>query len=134
MLQIKDLPLFVAGVVGPRGDGYVVRGPKMTPEEAEVYHSLQVGVLAEECVDIICMYGMTYPEEAIGILRAVKKVGREAAVGFSLDEQGNLGTGQSLEEAIRIIDEATDSQPLFYAIHCTHVSRFIHLFAGKFQL
>src|ERR687886_738226 len=36
-----DVAVRVAGIVGPRGDGYVV-GDRMTPEEAEAYHGPQV--------------------------------------------------------------------------------------------
>src|SRR5688572_27998165 len=37
-----DGPVVINGVVGPRGDGYVV-GAVMSPDEAERYHSAQIG-------------------------------------------------------------------------------------------
>jgi len=61
---------YVTGTVGPRGDAYVFEAcTAMTPDEAEEYHLRQISILAEEGVDTISAYTLTYPDEAIGIVR-----------------------------------------------------------------
>lgn len=61
---------YVTGTVGPRGDAYAFdAAAAMTPDEAEEYHSRQISIMAEEGVDTISAYTLTYPEEAIGIVR-----------------------------------------------------------------
>ena len=62
-------PIVVSGCVGPRGDGYVV-GTTMSSEDAQEYHSRQVGVFAESAADMVTAITMTYAEEAVGVVRA----------------------------------------------------------------
>ncbi len=76
-------------MVGPRGDGYII-GNRMTPEVAEDYHSLNIGILAEKGVDIINLYTATYPEEAISVVKAAKKVGKLIGVSFVLGDDGKV--------------------------------------------
>jgi S-methylmethionine-dependent homocysteine/selenocysteine methylase len=123
--------VYVSGVVTPRGDGYVV-DKKMTADDSESYHSLQIGVLAEEGVDIITFYTANYPEEAIGVARAAHKVGKKSLISFTVETDGRLPDGCTLEDAIKMIDKATGTaKPLFYGINCSHVSHFLHLFEAQ---
>jgi homocysteine S-methyltransferase len=129
--QSFDYAVYVAGTIGPRGDGYVV-GEKMTSDESESYSSLQVRVLADAGVDIIGLYTVTYPEEAIGVARAAHKVGKNSMISFTVETNGLLPGGCSLGDAINKIDKATDAaKPLFYGINCSHVTHFLHVFEGK---
>src|SRR5437588_8994572 len=57
----------INGVLGPRGDCYVV-GERMSSEEAAEYHSWQIGVLSDAGAARITALTLTYPEEAIGIV------------------------------------------------------------------
>ena len=54
-----DAPVLVNGVVGPRGDGYVV-DDTMSAEDAERYHSAQVGSFAAAGADMVSAITMTY--------------------------------------------------------------------------
>jgi S-methylmethionine-dependent homocysteine/selenocysteine methylase len=51
----------ISGCVGPRGDGYVA-AELMSADEAERYHSRQVGTFAASGVDLVSAITMTYPE------------------------------------------------------------------------
>src|SRR5262245_14157153 len=44
--------IVISGCVGPRGDGYDP-GKKMTAQEAQAYHSHQIGVFRETAADMI---------------------------------------------------------------------------------
>ena len=127
---MEGLPIFLSGIVGPRGDGYII-GDRMTPEEAEAYHSLNIGILAEEGVDIINLETATYPEEAIGVVRAAKKVDKLIGVSFVLGDDGKLPCGMTLGDAIEMVDAATDGQPLYYGVNCTHASRLLKVLKGN---
>src|SRR5215207_7948297 len=61
-------PVLVNGVVGPRGDGYVVEDA-MTAADAEAYHAAQVRSFAAAGADMVSAITMTYAEEATGIAR-----------------------------------------------------------------
>ncbi len=54
------------GVLGPRGDGYVV-GELMSQEEAQRYHSLQAAAFADAGAEMVTGVTMTYAAEAIGL-------------------------------------------------------------------
>ena len=63
-----DVRVVVNGVVGPRGDGYVV-GELMSAAEAAAYHAPQLAAFAGAAADMATAVTMTYAEEAIGIVR-----------------------------------------------------------------
>ncbi|MET3585465.1 homocysteine S-methyltransferase [Pseudorhizobium tarimense] len=114
--------ILLNGVIGPRGDGY--KAGRMTAEEAEDYHALQISVLAETEADMVSAVTMNTVEEAIGIARAAKSNGMPCVVSFTAATDGRLATGTSLREAIEETDAATDGSPIYYMINCAHPSHF----------
>ena len=64
----------VDGVIGPRGDGYVI-GETMSASEAAAYHGLQARAFAEAGAAMMTAVTMTYVDEAIGVVRAAGSVG-----------------------------------------------------------
>lgn len=111
------------GVVGPRGDGYVV-DTTMTPSEAADYHGLQARAFAEAGAQMISAITMTYAEEAIGIARAAAEVDLPAVISFTVETDGRLPSGQQLGDAITQVDHATDASPAYYMINCAHPLHF----------
>ena len=65
-LRGDDANVLISGCVGPRGDGYVA-GELMSTDEAERYHSRQVGTFGASGADLVSAITMTYSEEAIGM-------------------------------------------------------------------
>ena len=113
----------VNGVVGPRGDGYVV-GEIMTPEQAEVYHSPQIKVLTDAGVDLVSAITITYPQEAVGFVRAASRAGVPAVVSFTVETDGRLPNGDSLRGAVEVVDNATDRAAVGFMINCAHPIHF----------
>jgi homocysteine S-methyltransferase len=112
-------PCLVSGCVGPRADGYVV-GERMTSDEARDYHRAQVGVLADTEVDLVSLLTATYPEEAIGFVRAADEAGLASVVSFTVELDGRLPDGTALGDAIRAVDAATDGAPAYFMVNCAH--------------
>lgn len=111
------------GYVGPRGDAYL-NNRKMTVEEAEDYHSIQLTTLRKASVDLV--WAMTFSEinEVIGVCHAAKKLGLPVAVSFTLNTNHKLNSGLELSEAIKIVDAATDQYPAFFSLNCSHPIEF----------
>jgi S-methylmethionine-dependent homocysteine/selenocysteine methylase len=109
----------IAGVVGPRGDGYDP-GTLRTELEAQEYHARQIGVLSTEGVDIISALTIGYPAEAIGIVRAARDAGVPVSVSFTIETDGRLPSGETLREAIETVDAATDAAATYFMINCSH--------------
>ena len=123
------LPILVNGVLGPSGDGYRV-DTTLTATEAEDLHAVQIAALAEGGVDLVSAVTMTYPAEAIGIARAAKRQSLPHVLSFTLETDGNLPNGQTLQAAITEVDAATDASPLFYMVNCAHPTHFRHVLDG----
>ena len=119
----SDVPTFVNGVIGPRGDGYVV-GEVMSPGEAATYHALQARAFAAAGADIVTAVTMTYVDEAIGVVRACTEAGVPVAIGFTTETDGRLPSGTELGAAIEAVDAATDGAAAYFMVNCAHPSHF----------
>jgi len=114
------------GAVGPKGDAYAPDG-MVVADEAEEYHSTQLGWLAETDVDMVTAFTFTQADEAIGVVRAADSVGLPIVVSFTVETDGNLPTGQPLGEAIQAVDEATESAAAYFMVNCAHPDHFSHV-------
>jgi S-methylmethionine-dependent homocysteine/selenocysteine methylase len=123
--ETKTLPIVINGCIGPRGDGYYSTAV-MSADEAQAYHATQIGVISKTNADMITVLTLNYPDEAIGIARAAKEVGMPIVISFTVETDGKLPTGQTLKEAIELVDEATQNTPAYYMVNCAHPSSFAH--------
>jgi S-methylmethionine-dependent homocysteine/selenocysteine methylase len=116
-------PIVISGCVGPQGDGY---GPAtmLTPGEAQLYHSTQIGTFADTAADMVTALTLTYAEEAIGVTRAAVESNLPVVISFTLETDGRLPSGQALSGAIPQVDEETDAGPAYYMINCAHPTHF----------
>ncbi len=116
----------IDGMLGPRGDGYVV-GDRMSADEAADYHAWQIGVLREAGVDRVTALTLTYPDEAIGVVRAAAELGVPVVPGFTVETDGRLPDGTRVSEAVARVDAATAAAAEFFVINCAHPA---HIAAG----
>ena len=116
-------PTVISANIGPREDAYAPEA-QMNSDEAERYHSEQISALAETDVDVISGYTLAYASEAIGMVRAARRFGLPVVISFTVETNGRLPTGASLEEAITEVDAATDSYAAYFMINCAHPEHF----------
>ena len=116
-------PVVVSGCVGPRGDGYSP-GELMTAEEAQRYHATQVATFAATEADLVHAMTITYPAEAVGIVRAAGAAGIPAAISFTVETDGRLPDGTPLADAIAAVDDATGAAAAYFGINCAHPTHF----------
>lgn len=121
--QNSSLPIVLNGVIGPRGDGYVV-GSAMTPAEAADYHRPQIEALRDGGVDMVSAITMTYAEEAVGIALAARDCGIPVVISFTVETDGRLPSGQALRAAVEQVDKETGRAPAYYMINCAHPEHF----------
>jgi homocysteine S-methyltransferase len=122
-------PAVISGNIGPRGDGYVP-DQRMSAGQAYRYHAPQVETFAGTQADMVAAFTMNYVEEAVGVVRAAQAHAMPVAISFTLETDGRLPSGQTLEEAIEITDAETDAYPAYYMINCAHPTHFAHLFGN----
>jgi S-methylmethionine-dependent homocysteine/selenocysteine methylase len=113
----------IEGSVGPRSDAY---SPSllMDADEAERYHAVQLRTFVDAGCAQATALTLTYPEEGIGVTRAAKAAGIPIVVGFTVETDGRLPSGHSIEGAIVTVDDATDGAPEFFVINCAHPTHF----------
>jgi homocysteine S-methyltransferase len=119
----RSVPTVLNGVVGPRGDGYVV-GQTMTADEAASYHSLQAKAFAAAGVQMMTALTMTYAEEAVGVVEAAKQAGLPVVVSFTVETDGRLPSEQALGDAIHEVDEKTGGAAAYFMVNCAHPTHF----------
>jgi homocysteine S-methyltransferase len=122
-----DVDVRVSGLVGPRGDGYVV-GERMQADEAQAYHAEQIGSLAG--ADVISALTLTYADEAVGIARAAADAGLPAIISFTVETDGRLPDQSALGEAIEAVDAATGGAPEAFMVNCAHPTHFDSALVG----
>jgi homocysteine S-methyltransferase len=119
----RGMAVLVNGVVGPRGDGYRPDA-LMTIWQAEDYHSDQVRAFRDAGADMVSAVTMNYTNEAVGIACAAMSVGLPSVISFTVETDGRLPSGESLGEAIELVDDETDGAPAYFMINCAHPSHF----------
>ncbi len=110
----------VSGQIGPRGDGYMTAAPT-SAEEAANYH-LRQGRALRDGADMLSAMTMTSSTEAIGVARVARTVGLPVSVSFTVETDGRLPSGETLQEAIEAVD--ADTPPEYFAFNCAHPSHF----------
>ena len=119
-------PVVLSGIIGPKGDGYTP-DQIISTRESEDYHHQQISWLAETDVDMVSAVTFTQSGEAAGVVNAAHKSGLPAVVSFTVETDGRLPTGQTVEDAIRSVDDATNSKAAYFMINCAHPDHFQHI-------
>jgi S-methylmethionine-dependent homocysteine/selenocysteine methylase len=127
--ESEHSPIVISGCLGPRGDGYNL-GNRMGVYEAAAYHAPEIADFANSEADMVTAITMNYTEEAIGISRAASDAGMPVVISFTVETDGRLPTGETLQEAIEIVDDETNRAPAYYMINCAHPTHFDGVVAG----
>ncbi|MDO3381620.1 homocysteine S-methyltransferase family protein [Gilvimarinus algae] len=131
--EYEHIPVVISGCIGPRGDGY--RAATFDAQEAQAYHQEQINTFSETTVDLVSAVTMTNINEAIGIALAAKQCNLPVVISFTVETNGCLPSGETIEQAINLVDLATEHYPAYYMINCAHATHFEDsLPIGKTQL
>jgi S-methylmethionine-dependent homocysteine/selenocysteine methylase len=123
--------MVISGCVGPRGDGYTPTS-LMSAEEAQQYHTAQIRTFSETDADMITAITLNSIEEAVGIARAAQSVGMPVAISFTVETDGKLPTGQTLQDALKeSVEEATRHAPASSMINCAHPTHLKDALIGE---
>lgn len=105
--EFAGAEVVIDGCIGPRSDAYA---PTLVMDagDAHACHAFQIETLASAGCEQVTALTLTYSDEAIGIVRAAKAAGIPVVVGFTVETDGRLPSGESLADAIATVDDATD--------------------------
>ena len=122
----ENFKIAISVCIGPRGDGYSPDN-KMSIKMAEEYHSVQIKTIADTNADLVSALTVNYNEEAIGIVNAAKKNNIPVVISYTVETDGKLPSGESLEEAIISLDNITDNYVSYFMINCAHPDHFVNV-------
>jgi homocysteine S-methyltransferase len=117
----------VAGMVGPRSDGYQP-GEAMSADEAQEYHGPQIRAFAAAGADMVSALTLTSAGEATGIVRAARDAGLPVAISFTVETDGTLADGGTLAGTIGAVDAA--AAPDYFGVNCSHPEHVAAALAG----
>ena len=118
-----ETQVYIAGVIGPRRDGYDPAGAPSVAE-SQAYHAAQAQILASCGVDLLYAPTFASHAELHGVAAAMAATGLPYALAPVIDTQARLLDRVPLADAIREIDDAVQPRPLHYLIGCVHPTRF----------
>lgn len=113
--------IVVGGCVGPSDDAYAP-SEQVSAEAAYAYHRPQIETFAHTPVDFVNALTLTYSGEAIGIAGAANDVGLPVAISFTVETDGRLPGGETLEDAIAAVDGAARVD--YFMVNCAHPTHF----------
>jgi homocysteine S-methyltransferase len=113
----------VEASIGPRGDAYAPAFV-MEAKEAEGYHTAQLRTMADTGCTQATALTLTYVDEAVGIVRAATAAALPVHIGFTVETDGRLPSGDSIEDAIIAVDSATDGAAESFLVNCAHPTHF----------
>lgn len=121
--EAQGVSTVVSGVIGPRGDGYRAQS-RMSVHEAADYHARQVAIFASSEADMVAAYTINYIDEGVGIVEAAQRAAIPVAISFTLETDGRLPSGETLEQAVCESDARTGAYAAYYMINCAHPTHF----------
>lgn len=122
-------PIVINAVTGPCGDAYRPER-KIAADDAEAYFSQQLGWIAATEADMVTALTFNQASQATGFVRAAGAVGLPSVVSFTVETDGRLPDGMSLQEAIEQVDAATGRAAAYFMINCAHPDHFAHALKG----
>ncbi len=112
-------PIFIGGVMGPRGDAYKA-DQAMNASIAESFHAVQMQALLKTQIDFLMAATLPALSEALGLARAMATAKIPYFLSFVIRKNGRLLDGTPLDQAIEKIDTNTPVPPTGYFVNCVH--------------
>ena len=122
--EYPNVPMVISGNIGPRSDGYVP-DLVMAAEKAQKYHRAQIAAFHAAGADIVTAATLNYMDEGIGIVKAAREIGIPVILSFTVETNGCLITGESIQTIIETVDKASSGGPAYYMINCAHPTHFV---------
>mgnify|MGYP001371615036 CR=1 FL=1 len=115
---------FVAGVIGPFGDGYRPNDA-LDVVQARAVHERQAQALAAADPDFLFAMPLPAVDEAVGLCQAMAATGAAYVPSFLVGSTGRLPDGTAVGEAIGRVLHEVESEPLHVSISCVHPRTFV---------
>ncbi|KGO46251.1 Homocysteine S-methyltransferase [Penicillium expansum] len=120
MTETPSTPIVISGAMGPLQDAYKDSTDMYSFSQAREYYGVQIRAFAEEGVDMLCIMTVTNLDEATAAVRVAREYNLPIHVSFSIETDGQLRGGRTLEDAIREVDRLTENYTTYFGVNCAH--------------
>lgn len=113
--------IVIGGTIGPKNDCYSSE-LGLSTDDAERFHSWQLKELQKGGADFIIAETLPNVKEALGIAKAASNLNIDYIISFVISRDGKILDGESLFDAINLIDKNVSKAPVGYSVNCAHPS------------
>lgn len=128
----SHMEMYIGGLMGCRGDAYTGANA-LNIEDAYDFHSWQTQLFKRGQVDFLYAGIMPALTEATGMARAMSDTEIPYIISFTIQEDGKLIDGHTIDYAIRYIDDNVNIKPIFYMTNCVHPDIVYEAISHKFN-
>lgn len=109
----------VVGTMGPLNDAYKF-DKDLSVEVARNYHRAQMLEFKANKAGAVGAYTLSTSTEALAIALEAKDATIPCFLSFTVETDGTLPSGESLQMAVERVDEETQNSVLFFMVNCAH--------------
>ena len=117
--ETSNIEMYIGGLMGCKGDAYTGAGA-LNIEEAHDFHHWQAQLFKFAKADFLYAGIMPVLTEATGMARAMSDTGIPYIISFTIQKDGKLIDGHTIDYAIRFIDDNVSRKPVCYMTNCVH--------------
>lgn len=117
--ETSNIEMYIGGLMGCKGDAYTGAGA-LNIEEAHDFHHWQAQLFKLAKADFLYAGIMPVLTEATGMARAMSDTGIPYIISFTIQKDGKLIDGHTIDYAIRFIDDNVSRKPVCYMTNCVH--------------
>lgn len=117
--QTASAEMFIGGLMGCKGDAYTGE-ETLSFDLAKEFHSWKCDLFKKTSIDFLYAGIMPVLEEAAGMAAAMAQSGLPYIISFTIQRDGRLIDGNTIDFAIRYIDGSVSRRPLCYMTNCVH--------------
>ena len=117
--ETSNIEMYIGGLMGCKGDAYTGVGA-LNIEEAYDFHHWQSQLFKLAKADFLYTGIMPVLTEAAGMARAMSDTGIPYIISFTIQKDGKLIDGHTIDYAIRFIDDNVSRKPACYMTNCVH--------------
>lgn len=132
MKEAAKIDMYIGGLMGCKGDAYTGEGA-LDLEEATDFHSWQANLFKSAKVDFLYAGIMPVLTEAAGMAVAMSATDIPYIISFTIQRDGRLIDGHTIDDAIRYIDNHVSNKPVCYMTNCVHPNIVYEALSHKFN-
>ena len=130
--EAANVDMYIGGLMGCKGDAYTGE-EALNLEEAIDFHSWQAGLFKSAKVDFLYAGIMPVLTEAIGMAVAMSDTDIPYIISFTIQRDGKLIDGHTIDDAIHCIDNHVSNKPVCYMTNCVHPDIVYEALSHKFN-